>query len=100
VIVIEAAVLGVNFTEHAPAERVHDVAAKLPSAEGFAVNATVPVGTSVAPPLSETVAVQVVAVFFTKGLGVQTTAVVVVIFVIVIVFPPDGPLGKWSVSPP
>jgi len=90
--VIEATLLGVKVTEQLPPDRVHVVELKLPSPDGNAVNVMVPVGVSVAPPLSATVAVQVEGEFSPSGLGEHVTEVVVVILVIVRVTPEDGPL--------
>lgn len=90
---------GVKVTEHAPPERVHVAEEKDPALAGAAVNVIVPVGVALAPPVSETVAVQVVPWLTPSGFGAQTTAVEVVILVAVIVEPADGPLPEWSVSP-
>lgn len=98
-IVIEATALGVNVTEQAPPESVQVPELKLPSPLGEALKVMVPVGVSVAPPESETVAVHVVGEFNPSGLGLQVTAVVVVILVTVREKPAEGPLPVWSVSP-
>ena len=98
-IVIVATLLGVKLTEQDPPDKVQVVVPKLPSPEGDALKVIVPVGVSVAPPESETVAVQVEGEFRPSGLGEQVTAVVVVILVTVRGTPAEGPLPLWSVSP-
>jgi hypothetical protein len=97
--VSDAVWLGVKFTEQAPPLRVQVVVLKLPSPVGDTEKVMVPVGVSVAPPRSDTVAVQVDGEFNPSGLGEQTTAVFVLIVVTVRVNPEDGPLPEWSVSP-
>jgi len=97
--VSDAVWLGVKFTEQAPPLRVQVVVLKLPSPVGDTEKVMVPVGTSVAPPASLTVAVHAEGEFSPSGLGEQITTVVVVILVTVRANPEDGPLPEWSVSP-
>ena len=88
---------GVNETEQLPEDRVQVVDENEPSPLGLAENLTVPVGRRVAPPLSDTVAVQVDATFLDVGFGEQLTMVVVAIWVAVSPVLPELPL--WVESP-
>ena len=87
------------MTEHLPALSVQGEVTKVPVP--LVVQLTVPVGVIGVPaaPVSATVAVHVVTLLTTILAGAQTTVVLVVLGLMVIV--PDVPvLTLWLVSPP